>query len=1228
MTEPREHSDTPFPPPSDNTDAPAFAPSQGRVGEPAAGPLTDGPKAASDPSAGATADPSAGSGGPDTSGTGSAAYAPLVEEAVALAQEWTRATERGQTRSERATTGQLAALVRDEAGLDLGVRFVDRVARPEDSGVAARELSRLTTGDASGFLGGIDRTMLQLGSFVAPLAPPVVVPLARKRLRQIIGHLVVDAEDPALGKHLAKARDDGFRLNVNLLGEAVLGEDEAASRTERVDDLLARPDVDYVSIKVSSLVSQITTWDQEGTVQRCLDRLRPLYRTAKTKSPHAFVNLDMEEYRDLDLTMELFQRLLSEEEFRDLEAGIVLQAYLPDALPAMEELIEFAQKRVEGGGAGIKIRLVKGANLAMEHVESALHGWTPAPYDSKPEVDANYLRCVERALRPELSGVVRLGVASHNLYDVAAAHLLARSRGVTDSLDIEMLQGMAPAQARAVKADVGTVLLYTPVVAPKDFDVAVSYLIRRLEENAQSENFLHAIFSGDAGVAEPDSPAMTDQESRFRASVAAIESTPVGPRRVAGPATIGAEFDNTPDRDPALPDNRAWAAERLAAQPAPLTSPELDRVEQVEEVVARGVAAHEAWAALPASRRAYVLLEAARGLERRRGELVTVAAAEGGKTIEQSDPEVSEAIDFARYYAERAIELEPGASLHTDGARFTPDRLVLITPPWNFPIAIPIGGVLAGLAAGAAVIIKPAPPTPGCVEVVAEAVFEALDTAGLPRDVLQVVRVAENDAGRALVAHDDVDTVVLTGASDTAKLFSGWRAGRPGGARVYGETSGKNSLIVTPAADLDLAVADLVKSAFGHAGQKCSAASLGILVGSVGTSDRFRRQLIDAVRSLRVGWPSDIGVTMGPVIEPPSGKLLRALTTLEPGETWLVEPRQLDDTGRLWSPGLKDNVAPGSFFHLTEVFGPVLGLMRADSLDEAIDLQNATAYGLTGGLHSLDEEEIERWLNRVEVGNAYVNRHITGAIVRRQSFGGWKSSVVGPGAKAGGPNYVALLGHWASDGLPTQLGEPARAARAFLRAVLPLIGDRSERTWLRAAVASDALAWESELGRETDESGLVVEANVFRYRPHPQVWIRTTPSARMAQVLRLVLAGITAGATVRVSLDPATSAELKADGRTEETSAGLRAFAAHVDRAETDEDFLVRVERGDITGRVRLVGENPTLAAALAEEAAGLDITLFTQEVLATGRRELLTMLREQAYSRTMHRFGHLPPAR
>ena len=181
----------------------------------------------------------------------------------------------------------------------------------------------------------------------------------------------------------------------------------------------------------------------------------------------------------------------------------------------------------------------------------------------------------------------------------------------------------------------------------------------------------------------------------------------------------------------------------------------------------------------------------------------------------------------------------------------------------------------------------------------------------------------------------------------------------------------------------DLAAADLVRSAFGHAGQKCSAASLGILVGSVARSERFRRQLVDAVRSLRVGWPHDLGTTMGPIIEVPEDKLRRGLTTLEPGESWLVEPEQLDDSGRLWSPGLKEGVRPGSFFHLTEVFGPVLGLMTASSLEEAIELQNATAFGLTGGLHSLDADEIGTWLEEVEIGNAYVNRSSADARSRR-----------------------------------------------------------------------------------------------------------------------------------------------------------------------------------------------------------------------------------------------------
>ncbi|RPF26881.1 bifunctional proline dehydrogenase/L-glutamate gamma-semialdehyde dehydrogenase [Georgenia muralis] len=1138
----------------------------------------------------------------------------LVEDAVALADRWLAATEAGQSAAERATSEQLAGLVGDAEGLDLAVRFVDRVARPEDARVAAKELSTISSAAAAGFLSTTDRALLGVGARVARLAPGVVVPLARRRLRQLVGHLVVDAHDPALAEHLARARSEDFRLNINLLGEAVLGEGEAAGRAERTRALLGREDVDYVSIKVSSLVSQISTWDTEGTVARVIERLRPIYRAAVARSPHAFVNMDMEEYRDLDLTIEVFTALLSEAEFHDLEAGIVLQAYLPDSAAALERLVEFARGRVAAGRAPIKIRLVKGANLSMEQVEAELHGWAQAPYTSKAEVDANYLRLVERVLRPDLAGVVRVGVASHNLYDVALAHLLAQTRGVSAALDVEMLQGMAPSQARAVRDTVGTVILYTPVVAPEDFDVAVSYLIRRLEENAQSQNFLHGLFAGEPG-------AMADQERRFRDSVGDLAAGPTEPRRTAHRPPAGPRFTNTTDSDPALPETRAWAADAVATTPPALTSRMLGSAAEVDDVVATGRDAQPVWAARPGRERAAVLRRAADELEARRGALVTVMAAEGGKTVAEADPEVSEAIDFARYYADRAEELD-GRGLLTDGAVFTPPVLTLVTPPWNFPVAIPTGGVLAALAAGSAVVIKPAHPVPGCTETA----MAALHAAGVPGDVLQVVRTDEREVGRALVSHEGVDTVILTGAAETAEMFASWRTGRPGGPRVLGETSGKNSLVITPAADYDLAVADLVRSAFGHAGQKCSAASLVILVGSAGRSERLHRQLVDAVTSLRVGWPTDLGTTMGPVIEPPTGKLHRAQTTLDAGESWLVEPRSLDDTGRLWSPGLKDGVAAGSFFHQTECFGPVLGIMRVETLAEAVELQNATAYGLTGGLHSLDETEIEYWLDHVEVGNAYVNRHITGAIVQRQPFGGWKASAMGPGAKAGGPNYVAELGTWAPDGVPTRQAEPPAHVRRALSDYTGLVISQADRSWLRAAVASDAAAWQAELGRAADPTGLSVEENVLRYRPAP-LTVRTVPGAAVVELVRVLLAAELAGTPVRVSLDPATSAALKdLDGAGEGARAGLRRLAEHVDRAETPDELVARVRRDGLE-RVRVIGGGPE-ASALVDALWTPDVTVLHGPVLATGRRELLGVLREQAVSRTLHRFGHLPAHR
>ncbi|MDR3360301.1 MAG: bifunctional proline dehydrogenase/L-glutamate gamma-semialdehyde dehydrogenase [Bifidobacteriaceae bacterium] len=1005
----------------------------------------------------------------------------------------------------------------------------------------------------------------------------------------MVGHLVVDAADGPLSKHIERSKQAGYRLNLNLLGEAVLGEKEAAKRLERTIALVRRPDVDYISIKISSLASQLVTWDRAGSVKRILEHLRPLLRAAKESG--TFVNLDMEEYRDLDLTLDAFQAALMEEEFLSLEAGIVIQCYLPDALGAMRQLVDFADRRAEAGGARIKVRLVKGANLSMEQVECQLHGWEQAIYPTKDAVDANYVRVIDWVATPERLKNLSIGVAGHNLFHLALAHLLAKRRGVADAVDFEMLQGMAPAQADAVKATTGSVLFYTPVVAQEDFDVAIAYLVRRLEENAAPQNFLHQSFA-------PAPDPLAKAEDAFRRSVEDRERYSLEPRRgkVLAPPAEG--FFNQPDSDAAVQSQRDWALAALAATPPAQAVAELTELPEVDAVIVRAVEAGAAWAAKPVAERAAALMAAADKLNAERGALLTVMAHEGGKTVAEADPEISEAVDFARYYALSAVETAKLAE--RDSLAFTPAKVTAVIPPWNFPVAIPVGGVMAALAAGSPVVIKPARATRRCVEVAVAAIQAALAEAGAPDGVLQVVHFANHDLGKRLVTHPDVEAVVLTGSIETAQKFASWHPE----LNLLAETSGKNSIIVTPSADMDLAAADLVKSAFGHAGQKCSAASLAILVGSAHRSKRFLGQLVDAVRSLAVGQGQDISTTMGPVIEPPGDKLLRALTELEPGERWLVQPRQLDASGKLWSPGLKAGVAPGSWFHLTEAFGPVLGLMQAKDLDEAIALQNATSFGLTGGIHSLDQDEVDRWLDRVEVGNAYVNRHITGAIVRRQPFGGWKGSAVGPGAKAGGPNYVAEFGVWTEADLGPEAnssgdsgvgagGKPAANALSDAAARPSLASDPDG--WLEAARRSDALAWEEEFGREHDPSGLRVEANIFRYRPIPAYTVRVGAGATEHQVQRVLSAAALAGVEARVS-------------RWGE---------------ETHAQFARSVRDGLVSGRIRVVGQAPGLREAAATRLG--EVTVLDQPVTASGRRELLNVLREQALSITKHRFGHVP---
>ena len=1111
--------------------------------------------------------------------------------------------EQAKHEPEDPAASMLADVLKDPGGLSFTVDFIDRVIRPEDPAVAAEAMQELVDRTPK-FLPFYLRSAMRAGAGASNRSPRVVIPIVRRALRQMVRHLVVDATPEKLGPAIRRIRDKGMKLNINLLGEAVLGAGEAARRLEGIQELLARDDVEYVSVKVSSAVTPHTPWAFDRNVEEVVEALVPLYRQAVESPAPKFINLDMEEYHDLDVTIAVFTRLLDRSEFQGLRAGIVLQAYLPDAMAAMQRLQAWAAQRVSNGGAPIKVRLVKGANLPMERTDASLHGWPVATMPSKQASDTNYKRVLHYALDPARIANVELGIAGHNLYDVAYAWILAGRVGVRDKIEIEMLLGMASGQAEAVRRTVGEVLLYVPVVQPKDFDVAISYLVRRLEEGASHQNFMSAVFDmGD------DATLRERERERFIAAARDVDATVPAPHRVQNRLTEDGEesvhregFANVPDTDMAVAGNREWARRIIERTPGSTVGEDIVAAHTVrdadtlEEQVAGAIAAAPAWGSKSGAERAAVLRSAAGVLAARRGEFLEVMASECGKTLDQSDPEISEAIDFVNYYADLAEALD-----EVDGAIHRPVTLTVVTPPWNFPVAIPTGSTVAPLAAGSAVVVKPAPQAQRCGSVMVQALWDA----GVPKDVLRLVHVEEGDLGRALVADPRVDRLILTGGFETAQLFKGFRPD----LKLFAETSGKNALIITPHADRDLAVKDLVNSAFGHAGQKCSAASLGILVGSVATSQRFLDQLVDAVTSLVVAYPDDSTAQMGPVIEPPGEKLTRGLTTLGRGEKWLVEPKQLDESGRLWSPGVRIGVRPGSEFHLTEYFGPVLGLMRADTLDEAIELANRPDYGLTGGLHSLERREIEKWLEHVQVGNAYINRGITGAIVRRQPFGGWKRSVVGPTTKAGGPNYLVGLSDW----------EPARArhtatvdgdVRRYLDEALRLeegLLGAEDRGFLRRALGSDATAWLTEFGVARDVSGLLAELNYLRYRPVPVV-VRVE-ELQAAELIRVVGAGIRAGAAVLVSTAaplPAAVAELLERFRIEVRIEDGDAFGAFL-RAEKPE-------------RVRLLGGDAAAFAAQSEGDAA--IALYDGPVLEAGRIEMLPFLHEQAIAVTAHRFG------
>ncbi|MES2345502.1 MAG: proline dehydrogenase family protein [Chlamydiota bacterium] len=1162
--------------------------------------------------------------------------------AITLAAHLLNEANRIQTFKEKRIQAQLARMMRDPRGKAFTTSMTDQCFRSHKSSRIAAQLTYLM--DQFGipqYLSPLKRIQLSLFAMIGKSLSYLLVPLVIFMLRKETSAVILPGEKHALKKHMQKRRKEGVRLNLNHLGEAILSEEEAHHRLQvYLKDLEEDEDIEYVSIKISTIFSQINLLAWEKTLSILAERLRLLYRAAMYHTfTHAdgsksskFVNLDMEEYRDLILTKDLFKKILDEPEFYNFSAGIVLQAYLPDSHEIQKELTEWAMKRVSQGGAPIKIRIVKGANLAMEQFEASLRGWHQAPYMNKPDVDANYKRMVSYGCQKEHAHAVHLGIASHNLFDIAFAMLSRAENKVEKEVTFEMLEGMADHMRRAVQKLTHDILLYCPIATKKDFQSAVAYLIRRLDENTGPENFLRYTFG-----LKPHTEEWDEQVAVFRRSCEAMNKPSTKPRRTQNrqetpkQLSFDAPFENESDTDFSLPQNRKWAEEiilkwnRKKIDPMPLViagkevhhpQPEGEGVdpsypketlyrytmatwEEVDETLRAAKAYEASWSTVSVAQKCQLLSSAAQKMREKKADLIGVMMLDGGKTILEGDPEVSEAIDFAEYYSRSLLKMDACKDIV-----WAPKGTILITPPWNFPVSIPAGGILAALAAGNCVIFKPAPEAvlSGWVLV------NALWNAGIPREALQFINCADDPVGSKLIADPRLNAVILTGATSTAQLFLKINPKLD----LAAETGGKNSMIITAMADRDLAIKDLTHSAFGHSGQKCSAASLAILEAEVYDDKHFRQQLKAAVESLTVGAPWDLSSKVVPLIRAPHDALLKGLTSLEKGEEWLVEPKQDPNNPNLWSPGVKLGVKEGSFMHQTELFGPVLGLMRATDLDHAIKLANGTPYGLTSGLQSLDEREQKLWMSKIEAGNCYINRTITGAIVRRQPFGGCKASSFGNGAKAGGPNYVPQFA------LPEQVSLPQEKLPVDTNVnnlinFIEKIPLSAEDLGIFFASIANYSYWGKRFRQDHDPSKVLGQDNIFRYRPRNQMAFRIQAQDKALDILRVIAAALTCGVRLTISFSYKHSQIVINDH--------LKHAFPEIHFTEESEDQFLKSIKECAFKRIRLIS---LPSDALINAAAQTTTYLAVAPVLANGRFELLHFLREIAISIDYHRYGNL----
>ncbi|NMG08518.1 L-glutamate gamma-semialdehyde dehydrogenase [Brasilonema sp. UFV-L1] len=833
-------------------------------------------------------------------------------------------------------------------------------------------------------------------------------------------------------KTIERLRKEKMAFTVDLLGEAVITEAEAQSYLERYLDLMQQlveaskswtpvPLIDeadgqslpkvQVSVKLTAFYSQFDPLDAKGSEERVSDRIRTLLRRAKELG--AAVHFDMEQYAYKDITFSILKKLLIEDEFRSrTDIGMTIQAYLRDSEQDAQKLIDWAKQR----GYPITIRLVKGAYWDQETIKAEQKHWQQPVYNDKAATDANFETITQLLL--ENYQYVYAAIGSHNVRSQAHAIAIAQSLNVPRRcFEMQVLYGMGDKLAKALVDRGYRVRVYCPY---GELLPGMAYLIRRLLENTANSSFLRQNLEN-RPIEELLAPPVVEQADKqtnrqeenpsFFLGAADTDYAEEEERKEANQAfqkvrqqlgktylpLINGEYVQTQQVvDSVNPSNFSEVVGKVG----------LLSVEQAQQAMQAAKAAFPAWRKTPVRERAGILRKAADLMEQRRAELSVWIVLEVGKPVREADAEVSEAIDFCRYYASEMERLEQGYNYDVAGETnryvYQPRGIAVVISPWNFPLAIATGMTVAALVTGNCTLLKPAETS----SVIAAKLTEVLVDAGIPKGVFQYVPGKGSQVGSYLVNHKDTHVIAFTGSQEVGcRIYAEAAVVQPGQKhmkRVIAEMGGKNAIIVDESADLDQAVVGVVQSAFGYSGQKCSACSRVVVLEPI--YDTFVERFVEATKSLNIGETELPSTQVGPVIDANARSRIREYIEKGKAEAKVALEMSAPDNGYFIGPVIFKNVPPNGTIAQEEIFGPVVAVIKVKNFNEALEVANGTNYALTGGVYSRTPSHIQKAQDEFEVGNLYINRNITGAIVARQPFGGFKLS--GVGSKAGGPDYL------------------------------------------------------------------------------------------------------------------------------------------------------------------------------------------------------------------------------